>query len=310
MTLPAHDTIVTYPDGELTRSATVLHVERTGDGSLAVLLDATPAHPVDAGWPDQGADRGTIEVNGVRLPLQDCVVGATDGAELHLGAGIPVRKGTEGWAFVVVHLLGPDAGIREGDQVVVRVDRERRRALSLGHSACHLASLALNASLAGAWTKEVPRDGAGAPDFDALAITRSTILAGEASPGAPLSAGSRDEYRIGKSLRKKGFQAAALAGDAAVRAIEAELNRRLDAAVSAGGAIRIARDGDRLTDRRYWECETGGRTVSIACGGTHARDLSELAGLRAELAVTERDGALVLVMTTSLGDGRPGSLAE
>ena len=119
---------------------------------------------------------------------------------LFLGADIPVRKGTEGWAFVVVHLVDADASLTEGDTVTVEVDAEYRAALSAGHSACHLASLALNAALAGAWTKEPRLDSLGSPDFDGAANETSTIL----------ERGARDTYRIGKSLRKAGFDPAAL----------------------------------------------------------------------------------------------------
>ena len=49
MALPSTDTIVTYPAGATDGTATVLHTELQGDGLTAVLLDATPCHPVDSG---------------------------------------------------------------------------------------------------------------------------------------------------------------------------------------------------------------------------------------------------------------------
>jgi alanyl-tRNA synthetase len=153
---------------------------------------------------DQGPDRAVLDAGDVAIEVLDCVVGATDGTTLFLGSDIPVRKGTEGWAFVVAHLVDPDASLTEGDTVTVEVDETHRAALSAGHTACHLASLALNAALAGAWSKETGTDGLGSPDFDATAIETSTILEN----------GSRDVYRVGKSVRKKGFDPAAL-GDTA-----------------------------------------------------------------------------------------------
>ena len=60
MTLPAHDTIVTYPAGELEQRAVVVHTAPAGDGLLAVVTDTTPFHPVDAAWPDQAADTGAL----------------------------------------------------------------------------------------------------------------------------------------------------------------------------------------------------------------------------------------------------------
>ena len=105
MTLPSSDTVVSYPAGVVDGAGTVVHLEPLGDGRTAVLLDATPCHPVDAGWPDQGADHATLSWEGGSASVVDCVVAATDGTQLYLGADIPVRKGTEGWAFVVAHLV-------------------------------------------------------------------------------------------------------------------------------------------------------------------------------------------------------------
>ena len=73
-------------------------------------LDTSCVHPVDAGWPDQGPDRPWC-ASATRVPDVDCIVGATDGSALFTGRDIPVGKGTDGWAFVVVHFLAGDAAI-------------------------------------------------------------------------------------------------------------------------------------------------------------------------------------------------------
>lgn len=284
MTLPRTGTIVTYPAGAVAGDGTVLHVEPLHDGRHAVLLDSTPAHPVDAAWPDQGPDRATLTWAGGSAELLDCVVGATDGDALHLGADIPVRKGTEGWAFVVAHLVA-DAP-PEGAEVAVAVDAGHRRALSLGHSGCHLVSLALDRAMADRWSKPVPADQLGRPGFDALACTASRIL----------EHGSRDTYRLGRSLRKKGFAVDGLAD--ALPAIEAEVNAALAEWGAAGGAMRIEREGDALTDRRAWVCEHPEGTVRMACGGTHAGSIEELGSVHATLRLEPVDGGLELTMLT------------
>ncbi|MCC9173935.1 metal-dependent hydrolase [Arthrobacter sp. zg-Y179] len=287
MSLPKIDTAVTYPAGALTGTGAVLHVETLPDGRLAVLLDATPVHPVDAGWPDQGPDRATLTTpDGREVPLLDCVVGATDGAALFLGRDIPVRKGTEGWASVVVHVLPEDAGIAEGDRVEVSVDGGYRAALSAGHTACHLASLALNRQLAGAWKKEVQADAAGSPDFDALAIETTTILPG----------GSRDVYRLGKSLRRKGFLPDALLADLA--AVEKGVNARLAEWVASDAEVRIERESDLLTGMRSWVCELPDGTVSIPCGGTHLASLAAVSEIEVRLSCEPGEGAAEVVMDT------------
>lgn len=277
MTLPLASTIVTYPSGAVTSRGRVLHVEALPDGRVAVILDTTAFHPVDHTWPDQGADRGTID----GVPVGDCVVGATDGSALYLGRDVPVRKGTEGWAFVVVHLVASFAAA-EGDSVDVVVDADYRRALSTGHTLCHLASLALNDALAGAWTKDVGLDAAGHPNFDALAIETSTILEN----------GSRDVYRVGKSLRKKGFDPTALDD---VPVVEGHANDLLASLLATGASVGIDAEGRRLDDRRYWVCGE----YRIPCGGTHLETVRGLEG-RIELDRIEADGAIGLVMVTRL----------
>ena len=276
MPLPSASTIVTYPQGALASTGTVLHVEPLADGRTAVVLDTTAFHAVDTAWPDQGADHGTL----AGLEVVDAIVGATDGSTLYIGTDVPVRKGTEGWAFVVVHLLASFDGA-EGDTVEVNVDAGYREALSTGHTACHLASLALNHALAGAWTKDVATDAAGHPNFDALAIESSTILPN----------GSRDVYRVGKSLRKKGFNPAALDE---VRRVESAANERLAELLGSAASISIEADGPRLDDRRSWVCGS----YRIPCGGTHRSSTSDLTAT-ITLLRSEGEGAITLVMETT-----------
>lgn len=285
MTLPATDTVVSYPSSAVTGTGTTVHVEPLGDGRTAVLLDATPCHPVDAGWPDQGADRATLTWGSSSATVLECVIGATDGHELFLGSDIPVRKGTEGWVFVVAHLIdGTPPAV--GETVTVTVDADYRESMSLGHTGCHLASLALNRALADRWTKEAAEDALGAPNFDALAIASSTIL--------PF--GSVDTFRLNKSLRRKGFTTDGLADD--LPAIETSLNASLATWIAGNTAVSIRREGDRLTDRRYWECTLPEGEVSIACGGTHTHSLGALGAFSATLALSDDNGTTVLTMTS------------
>ncbi|SDK24049.1 alanyl-tRNA synthetase [Cryobacterium psychrotolerans] len=289
MTLPTQDTVVLYPSGSVRNAATVLHVEVLPGGRVAVLLDATSVHPVDAGWPDQGADAAVLRIGEIDHTVVDAIVGATDGAELHLGRDIPVGKGTEGWAFVVVHVLESGALAAEGDPVRVSVDAGARLRTSAGHTGCHVASLALNRAVADRWKKEIRADGLGNPDFDGVAIDVSLIREN----------GSTDTYRLGKSLRKKGFVTEGLADDLAQ--VQDAINAALAGWVASGAAVRIERDGDLLTDRRYWVCELPEQTVRIPCGGTHVDSLAELGAPQVLLSLSEVDGTSVLTMETSVG---------
>ena len=285
MPLPTSDTIVSYPDGAITSTGTVLHVEPLADGRSAVLLDATAVHPVDTAWPDQPADFGVLMSGDDVYPLADAVTGGIHEGVLYLGRDLPVRGGTEGWIFVVAHIVD-GAAPAVGATVETRVDAGRRTALSAGHTACHLASLALDAALADAWSKPVQTDALGHPGFDALAIETSRIR--------PNS--SVDVYRIGKSLRRKGFIPTALDD---LTTVQDTANALLEQWRSAGGAIHIARDAPELSARRTWVCELSAGTTNIPCGGTHLHNLNELAAVTVALELVDLEGARQLTMTTT-----------
>ncbi len=177
---------------------------QSGDTSLLV-TDLTPFHPQSHLWPDQPGDVGTVHWEGGDATVGPCRMGAiSPDGELFVDQAIPVKRGAEGWRFVVVHPLAGHFALPVGRQVTLRVDAEARHALSLGHSGCHLAALALNRALMPYWRKEVSeRDALDQPDFDRLAIQTSRV--------EPM--GSREQYRIGKSLRKKGVNSEALLAD-------------------------------------------------------------------------------------------------
>ena len=274
------DTLVDYPAGATSSRGTVLATVQLEAG-LGVVHDRTALHAVDAGWPDQPADRGTLAGH----PVIDAIVGATDGGEIFVGRDIPVRKGTEGWSFVVVHVLAPDAPVNVGDEVQVTVDEGYRAALSAGHTACHLASLALDAALADAWTKEVAPDALGQPDFEGNACESSRIH----------EHGSVDMYRVGKSLRKKGFDVTALDD---LDGLAARANAQLAGWLASDAGIRIDRDGDGLGDRRRWVCELPGGDAVIPCGGTHLTSLAELSIVTVSFERADVEGGVALTMHT------------
>ncbi|WP_434812232.1 metal-dependent hydrolase [Microbacterium sp. bgisy189] len=286
MAIPDDDTRVTYPDGDTASTGTVLHVEPLDGGRVGVILDRTAFHPVDTAWPDQPADRGRLRFADTVAEVVDAVTGGIHEGVLRVGADLPVRMATEGWTFVVVHILEGDAPA-VGDRVDVEVDAAHRTALSIGHTACHLASLALDAALADAWTKPVGTDAFGNPGFDAAAIQTSRIH----------PHGSVDVYRIGKSLRRKGFTATALDDMAAV---EARANALLTAWAEAGGPVHIRRDDDRISARRTWVCESAAGTAEIPCGGTHTTDLHQLRGIAVTLETVDVVGGREVTMTTTV----------
>ncbi|MFJ6211850.1 metal-dependent hydrolase [Streptomyces sp. NPDC092296] len=293
-TIPAASTQVGFPAGSVSGRSTVVAVHDLGDGRHGIATAATPFHPLDHTWPDQPADTGTLTVGGAELPVVDCLTGAVgpDSAAVLVGADIPVRRGDDGWVWLVLHVVESlPAGDLLGAEAELRVDAERRAALSAAHTGCHLLALALNAALAPRWRKDPGRaDAFGNPDFDSLAMAFSRMD----------TTASTDVYRLGKSLRKKGFTADATeelpALADALPALTEAVNARLAAWVAADSAVRIEVPGPELTARRRWACDLPEGTAAIFCGGTHLHRLGELAALRTELRLSA-DGSELTAVT-------------
>lgn len=263
-----NSTVVTFPNGQVNGRSQIVEAVPAGVRHGLVVAE-TPFHPLDHTWPDQPADRGTIG----GLPVVDCVTGAlSPDGDVHLGADIPVRRGTDDWRWLVVHVT--DTPLPVGTEVELAVDAGYRDALSAGHTACHLAALALNAALADRWRKEAAVDALGNPDFDQTAITSSRIL----------EYGSEDVYRLGKSLRKKGFSAE----DLDVADIARRVNDRLKDWVTADAPVWIDIPDPGLTARRTWHCALPEGEVSIFCGGTHVASTARLGAVTVELSLGDQ----------------------
>ena len=266
------DTTVTFPAGEVAGTATVVAILSDPDveglpvGTSANVVDRTPFHPVDHTWPDQPADRGTV----AEIDLADCVVGAVSSTgTFYAGEAIPARRGDEDWRWLVLHVVPSEAvtGIAVGERVDLAVAADLRGRYSRGHSACHLAALAMNHAAAGYWDKDPGRhDSLGNPDLDSLAIVRSRI-----EPD-----GAIDDYRLGRSIRRKGLRSNDLLAD--LPALAATVTATIQSWTAGGGPATILIDGDeRLTARRRWTADLPVGQVAIPCGGTHVRDIGELA---------------------------------
>ena len=294
-------TLVTFPTGATEGSSAVRELVPVGGaelpaGGLGLIVDTTPFHPVDHTWPDQPGDSGTVLVDGVIHAVVDSVTGAIgpDG-QFAIGADIPVKRGDEAWTWHVVHVLEsvPEPEALLGSNAQLRVDTDRRRALSAAHTGCHVMALALNEALEERWRKSPGReDSFGRPDFDAIAM-ESSVMDEHAST---------DRYRIGKSLRKKGFDPEGLADE--LPALAERINARLAGWIAADAPVRIELFGGEktagLTARRQWVCELPEGTASIFCGGTHVGRLGELDALQCTLSLSEDGSELVVVTVPKL----------
>lgn len=278
-------TVVSFAGGDVSGSSTVSRVESTAIGDV-VVVDATPFHPVDHTWPDQPGDSGEISFEGASVRVGEAVMAAvSDEGDFAVGAEIPVKRGAEGWTWLVGHVIDGEAPnwLVEGVRVELSVDSSRRAGLSRGHTACHVASLALDLALTDLWRKDPGADALGNPDFEGRANQSSRIHMD----------GAVDEYRLGKSLRRAGFDTETLAATLEER--EPSINERLAHWVASGAVSRVVTEGPTIVDRRSWHCELPEGTAEILCGGTHAASLAEFVSISVTLDLTDPQ---LLVMTT------------
>ena len=284
-------TIVTFPTGTVTGDGVIARVEQTPEGTI-VMVDETPFHPVDHTWPDQPGDTGSIAVGDDIVRVIEAVMAAvSDEGEFAVGGAIPVKRGAEGWTWLVGHLIegAAPASLTEGARADLTVDAARRAGLSRGHTACHVASLALDLALADLWRKDPGEDALGNPDFEGRANQSSRIH----------EDGAVDEYRLGKSLRRAGFDTETFATTLSER--ERRINEQLAAWVASGAVSSIVTEGPTIVDRRRWHCDLPEGEAVILCGGTHAESLSEFASIVVSLDLSDPQ---LLVMTTVAASAR------
>ncbi|PFG46240.1 alanyl-tRNA synthetase [Vibrio sp. ES.051] len=250
-------------------------VKSTNDVTY-IVSDLTPFHPVSHIWPDHPADKGFLKANGLTYEVMDCQVGAIEVAtgELYVCSSIPVKRDAHDWTFVVVHVLAHTDLVKVGDSIELEVDKEHQQALSRGHSAGHLAYLALNKVLAeDYWRKDADRkDPHGHYDFNSYAQVSSFV-----TPDKCL-----DTYRLGKTLRKRGLNSANMLED--LQDITLKVNVQLHNWLQRDEAIVIDCHGDNLTDSRYWKCDLGEDEIAvIPCGGTHSSHLKAFGSIQVRL---------------------------
>jgi alanyl-tRNA synthetase len=271
-------TTVTFAGGSEIEDATVLFTAALNSSSI-VVVDRSPFHPVSLSWPDQPGDTGSLTTSGgAQVTIIDSSTGLlnTETGQLLIGNDAELAKrGELNVHAVVLHFVTDNIDLVQevGQRVTLQVDKARRRTLSLQHTGVHLAALALNRCAAQYWTKDYSdRDSLGYPNFDKTAVAQSMIS----------SDCSTDVYRIGKSLRKKGFDRDAFL--TALPDIARSINGVLSELLLAAAPVSVSPSEGPLDGRRVWSTRLRGAEVSIPCGGTHISDLSQIADINVDLA--------------------------
>lgn len=284
-------TVVTFAGGSLCEEATVTFATPR-DGGWLVLVDRSPFHPESLSWPDQPGDHGTLTFpGGEPHAIVDCLTGLVDpdrGILLTDAEAIAASRSGASLQAVVLHVVRSEIGMGNviGRRARLDVATDRRADLSLQHTGVHVAALTLNRFADRFWTKDKPdRDGLGFANLDKAAVTRSSIDTER----------SVDTYRIGKSLRKKGFDRNAFL--AALPDVEDAMNMHLRGALlGASTPTRVSPPEGRLDGRRIWSTTLDGIEISIPCGGTHIDDLSRILAIDVELETIE-DGFMLTTRT-------------
>jgi alanyl-tRNA synthetase len=268
-------TAVTFAGGSLHEAALVVFTAEVA-GEWLVVTDRSPFHPISLSWPDQPGDRGWLICGSDRLRVLDSREGLLNRRTGVLSVGEEARALKRSDPDVTSVVLHVTEAAPTTKAVTLEVDATFRAALSLQHTGVHLAALALNQVAAGFWSKDPhDPDSLGAPNFDKAAVARSEIS----------EEASTDHYRLGKSLRKKGFDAAGFLANLPARATE--LNAALRRLLATSAPIRISPAEGPLADRRLWSTCLNGAEVAMPCGGTHLADLVELTEIMVSIAPTE-----------------------
>ncbi|MFW9875875.1 MAG: hypothetical protein ACFFG0_22465 [Candidatus Thorarchaeota archaeon] len=263
-------TKITFPGGNTSGQSIIIHIEDMKNDPTKTMLfvEETPFHPLDNRWPDQPGDKGLITIDGEDIILEECLTATynQNTKEILLDKEIIAKRNDSECFFLVAHVF--DKNIIEkhkdliGKKVELKVDKDYRYQLSKVHSTCHLAALALNKSTNKYWKKEFKKDSLGNFDLDSIAVMESKISEKQ----------SFDRYRLGKSVRKKGFDSALFLAE--IDSVAKEMNLQIKNWMSNTLEISILPKIAYLNDVRKWTCLLPDGKAEILCGGTHVTKLS------------------------------------
>ena len=112
-------------------------------------------------------------------------------------------------------------------------------------------------------------------DLDQLTNVSSKIL----------EYGSVDEYRFGKSIRKKGLNIGEMTAD--IDELEKGMNEILESWVNSDLEIILSPSDCAIETSRHWKCRLEGGVALMACGGTHVSNTSDIGKIKVKVTRTE-----------------------
>lgn len=303
--VPKSSTLVSFFRGEIedTGHIVLLYSDETRN---VIVCDRSPFHPQDNIWPDQPGDTGRIVWNDTIAHVSDTVTWP-----IYIFDEDPVfdpmlrtKRQDENYIFLTAHIVRDITTLDQptsfsslltsesiGIEVQMQVDEDYRQRLNRAHSASHLMGLALNKATARLWLKDTVRDTLGNPHFERATLQESRIYPGR----------SVDVYRIGKSLRKSGFDTVLFMSD--LPRLEGEVAQTLNQWITeyAAEPITIQADSDLLNAQRRWTSKFGDIDVSMPCGGTHPKHIGDVGPQNVTFSFNQNSSELTIT-TSGIAD--------
>jgi len=261
----SNSTCITFPGQSTTEKSTILLAQtmKSHSSDTMIFLEKTPFHPVNPHWPDQPEDKGTITIGSDQIPIKHCFTAVMNknSQEILLDTEVKIKRDDPNWFFLVAHIIDSQKikplSSLVGKQALLNVDKTYRLQLSQAHTACHISALALNKTLISYWNKPYQPDALGHSDLVHLAITKTVIQ----------EQWVQDTFRIGKSARKKGFDA--LSFFEHIKTIEDRTNVQINEWLRTPIHIDILPKIALLHETISWICHLPDGIAKISCGGTH-----------------------------------------
>ncbi|CDG22878.1 conserved protein of unknown function [Xenorhabdus poinarii G6] len=273
-----------FMTGQLSLNTTVIDILKYHDGYI-VITENSPFYPKNYKWGDQKSDVGIIAVNHHRLNVVKTYTAAIIDGQIYIDQNIP-NKLDSADKLIPAHYLVSLNGVEEktiiGNNVKLSVDADARHKISAAHSMAHFMSLALNKAANKYWNKDYDTDSLGNFNFDKASIFKSSISELQ----------SVDIYRLGKSIKKKGFDKTVFLQN--LNGVSEEINLTLNHWLSIGCEIQVEYTSKNISDLRLWKSTIENHPIIIPCGGTHISNTEEIKDAKVEITPGESDEYIVI----------------